>query len=301
MNSVRTGKVYLTGVAGQIGAHLGRYLRKRGFTVTGVDLDEPPADSCDDFHQIDIADQPGALAATLAAQQFDSIVHLAAIVGPTEESDARLFSSNVLGTFNLTKAAERAGSPRLVFMSSESVLGFAFSGRSVRPLFVPIDESHPLRAHDAYGLSKILGERTVRAYGHATGAPVVSLRPPWVWIPEKVERYTSLVRNPAEWAHSLWAYIVIDDLNELTERALSQHISQTHAFYAAATDNGTETPSRQLLRDFYGFEGPYRDGIESFDAVISSSAARHFFDWTPRWTWRTWLPTVQHTSIEAEK
>jgi nucleoside-diphosphate-sugar epimerase len=245
--------------------------------------------------------QRDALCATLSARQFDSIVHLAAIVGPTDESDARVFESNVLGTFNVTRAAEQAGSPRLVFMSSESVLGFAFSRPRVRPLFVPIDESHPLRAHDAYGLSKILGERTVKAYGRATGAPVVSLRPPWVWIPEKVERYTSLVRNPAEWAHSLWAYIVIDDLNELTERALTQDINEAGSFYAAATDNGTETPSRELLREFYGFDGPYEGAFESFDSVISSSAARHAFDWTPRWSWRTWLQSVEHAATWAEK
>jgi nucleoside-diphosphate-sugar epimerase len=294
------GTVYLTGVAGQIGAHLGRHLRQRGYFVTGVDRDEPPSDSCDDFHKIDIEDEPGALSESLSSRRHDSIVHLAAVVGPTEETDAHLFNTNVLGTFNVTQAAARSGNPRLVFMSSESVLGFAFSMRRLRPIAVPIDEEHPLWAHDAYGLSKILGERIAAAYGYATDAAVVSLRPPWVWIPEKVERYASLVQSPAEWAHSLWAYIVIDDLNELTERALTTDLSGTHEFYATATDNGTELPSRDLLREFYDFDGPFREGFGAFDSIISSVAAQRVFGWTPRWSWRKWLPTMQRTTLEAE-
>jgi UDP-glucose 4-epimerase len=295
------GTVYLTGVAGQIGAHLGRRLRTRGYFVTGVDRVEPPSDSCDDFHRIDIAEDAKTLSTSLAALRHESIVHLAAVVEPTDESDAQLFGANVLGTYNLTQAAARAGTPRLVFMSSESVLGFAFATRRLRPLAVPIDEEHPLRAHDAYGLSKILGERIAEAYGDATGAPVISLRPPWVWIPEKVERYVSLVENPGEWAHGLWAYIVVDDLNELVERALSLDVRGTSVHYATAADNGTAVPSRELLREFYGFEGPFGDGLGEFDSIISSSAAQRFFQWTPQWSWRTWLPSVELPAVEAER
>jgi UDP-glucose 4-epimerase len=294
--------VYLTGVSGQIGSHLGRHLRSRGFLVTGVDLVEPPANACDEFHRIDLAEEPDALASSISSRPHDAVVHLAAVVEPRDsgETDARLLATNVLGTFNLTSAAQDAGAPRLVFMSSESVLGFAFTGPEVPLRNVPLDEAHPLCAHDPYGLSKILGEQIADAYASATGATAISLRPPWVWIPEKVDRYLGLVVHPEEWAHGLWAYIVVDDLNELTERALMVDASGHSRFYAAASDNGTDVPSRDLLREFYGFEGPFEEGFDGFQSVISSRSAQRFFDWHPRWRWREWLPSVRRVAVEAE-
>jgi UDP-glucose 4-epimerase len=296
------GTVCVTGVSGQIGRHLGRHFRSRGYFVTGVDLVEPPAGACDEFHRLDLVQEPAALHDALSSRAHDAVVHLAAVVEPRDkgETDARLLATNVLGTFNLTSAAERAGAPRLVFMSSESVLGFAFSEGNVRLRSVPVDEAHPLCAHDPYGLSKVLGEHIADAYSSATGAPAISLRPPWVWIPEKLDRYLSLTAHPEEWAHGLWAYIVVDDLNELTERALLVEASGHSHFYAAAADNGTSVPTRELLREFYGFEGPFEPGFDGFKSVISSRAAQESFGWQPRWTWREWLPSIRPAMAEAE-
>jgi nucleoside-diphosphate-sugar epimerase len=281
--------VYVTGISGQIGKHLGRFLREQGYFVTGVDIEKPEKSSCDEFHQIDIVNDGKRLAESLAGRQYDCLIHLAAIVAPTEEPDKNIFSVNVWGTYNLVCAASRARVGRLIFMSSESTLGFAFSEKPSKPLYVPIDEKHPLQAHDSYGLSKLLGERICLSYHHRTGSTVFSLRPPWVWIPEKIDRYEELVRNPASWAHGLWAYIVIDDLCELVGKALTIDAKGFFSFFVTAEDNGTRCESLPLLESYYNFDGLVKGEFGRFDSVISSEAACRFFSWRPRWSWRSWL------------
>jgi nucleoside-diphosphate-sugar epimerase len=284
--------IYLTGVSGQLGVHVGRFLLERGHTVHGVDLVEPPPTACSDFERIDLTDAP-AVAHSLLGRRFDAVIHLAALVAPTEELPQRVMSVNVSTTHNLTEAARAAGAPRLIYMSSESVLGFAFPVRRPPLERVPITESHPLRAQDAYGLSKLLGERISRAYHDTTGTPVVCLRPPWVWIPEKVDVYRELVADPSAWAHALWAYVVIDDLCDLVVRALEVPECPGLELFATAPDNGTSEPTRQLLKGFYDFVGPFDPSFGPDDSVICSRRAQDVLGWRPRWTWRHWLDGME--------
>ena len=60
------------------------------------------------------------------------------------------FSTNVAGTLNVLECAHAAGVQRVVFTSSREVYGEA--------LQLPVDETHPLRAKNAYGASKIAAE-----------------------------------------------------------------------------------------------------------------------------------------------
>ena len=285
--------VYITGISGQIGSHLGRYLRQRGYFVTGADISSPQTDACDEFHRLDIVRDENKLAESLGGRDYGSVIHLAAIVAPTDEPAEHIFAVNVLGTYNVMRSAMAAASPRFICMSSESVLGFAFSNLQLKPAFVPINEEHALRAVDPYGLSKLLAERIAAAYHEVTHAATFSLRPPWVWIPEKYDRYLELVKDPARWAHGLWAYIVIDDLCSAVERAILCDVGGYHALFLTADDQGTPRSSHQLLDEYYGFKGPYEDGFPDEASVISSKAAKSLLGWKPRWKWRSWLEQLR--------
>ncbi|MGB9886836.1 MAG: NAD-dependent epimerase/dehydratase family protein [Moorellales bacterium] len=281
--------VLLTGAAGQIGAHLGRFLRQKDYTVTALDLNVSPEGTADESLVCDILD-PDTLHRILGAKVFSAVIRLAAAVAPTELPDELVFRTNVTGTYNILRAVRLKPGGRIVYMSSESVLGFAFAKRPLKPAFVPIDETHPLRAHDAYGLSKLLGEKICEAYHLETGAPVISLRPPWVWIPEKIERYKSLIEHPEEWAHGLWAYVAIEDLCEAVYAALTANADKFPlSLFIAAEDNGTRVPSTVLLERFYGFRGPYRPGFEGCSSVISPERAYRLLAWKAQWGWREWM------------
>lgn len=290
--------ILITGIAGGIGRHLGRFLRARGYVVVGLDIQEPSPGCYDEFYQVDILELP-VRDPFLPNCCWDAVIHLAAIRAPTETSEERILEVNVIGTYKVLRWAAHHRIPKVIFMSSEAVLGFAFAKRNLKPKYVPIDEQHPIQVHDAYGLSKLLGEEIARAFHFETGAMVFCLRPPWVWIPEEAGYYRWLIKHPQEWAHGLWAYVVIEDLCDAIERAIRYDGSPGYyVFFVAANDVGVPIPSRQLLRCFYDFQGPIKKGFGEYDSVISSRALQHFLGWQPRWSWRFWLQTILGGAID---
>lgn len=98
------------------------------------------------------------------------VYHLAAqstVMGAVEDLDYS-FSTNVVGTFNVLRAASRAGVQRVVFASSREVYG--------EPIEMPVDEGQPLLAINFYGASKVTGEAYCRAFRRANGLNTVILR-----------------------------------------------------------------------------------------------------------------------------
>lgn len=281
--------ILITGAAGGIGRHLARFLRARGHEVTGLDLRQPPGDSCDEHYIIDILKMSGT-SPFPAGRHWDVLVHLAAITAPAKVPEHHMFATNVLGTFNVLRMAALHRIPRVIFMSSESVLGFAFSLRPLRPQYVPIDERHPLLAHDTYGMSKLLGEELARGFQTETTATVFCLRPPWVWIPEEAPSYAWLTEHPESWAHGLWAYIAIEDLCHAVEKTLQYDGPQGFfVFFVTADDVGVPIPTRDLLRRFYRFEGPFLEECDEHQSIISSRSLKKSLKWQPEWNWKEWL------------
>lgn len=75
---------------------------------------------------------------------------------------------NVVGTYNVIEACQRAGVRRVIYSSSASVYGDA--------LFTPMTEDHPLNNRTMYGATKVAGEQFLRAFYEQHGLPYVALR-----------------------------------------------------------------------------------------------------------------------------
>ena len=84
------------------------------------------------------------------------------------------YESNVIGTRNLMQAAQRAGTPKIVYCSTVGVYGFDFQ-------YFPVDEAHPY-GHNLsyYHKSKMLAERAVAEF---KDLPVITVRPGWIYGP----------------------------------------------------------------------------------------------------------------------
>ena len=118
---------------------------------------------------------------------------------------------------------------------------------------------------------------------------MISLRPPWVWVPEEYEKLRRLTRTPAEWSGGLWAYVHGDDLARAVERAVTLDIEPGfHAAYVAAPDNGTVVPTSRLLDDY--FPGiPVRQDLPEFGSLVSSSRLENLLSFKPTMSWREFL------------
>jgi UDP-glucose 4-epimerase len=148
-------RILVTGGAGFIGGNLVNRLVSMGAGDVlildnlhrGYSRDSLP--TAVEFRRVDIRDLD-ALADALKGREI--VFHLAAqsnVMGAVADSGYS-FNTNVVGTYNVLQSAAAAGVKRLVFPSSREVYG--------DPRLLPVPETAPLRAKNAYGASKIAGE-----------------------------------------------------------------------------------------------------------------------------------------------
>ena len=103
-----------------------------------------------EFRKVDIS-RPGR-PRRCPVRGREMVFHLAAqsnVMGAVADAGYS-FTTNVVGTYNVLQSAAAAGVKRLVFPSSREVYG--------DPRAIPVPETAPLRAKNAYGASKIAGE-----------------------------------------------------------------------------------------------------------------------------------------------
>ena len=93
-----------------------------------------------------------AMAALVAAFVPEAVIHFAGLkaVGVSVADPLEYFDNNVGGTITLLRALQTSACRRFVFSSSATVYG--------APAYLPIDESHPLRAASPYGRTKLQAE-----------------------------------------------------------------------------------------------------------------------------------------------
>lgn len=158
-------RLLLTGAHGNLGKVLRPRLAELATVLRVADLhDCGPAGSGEEVVTCDLADA-GAVDAMVAG--CDAIVHLGGI--STEDSFQRIVRTNIEGSFNVYEAARRHQARRVVFASSNHVIGFY--DQSER-----IDAASPVRPDSNYGLSKAFGENLARFYFDRYGIESVCLR-----------------------------------------------------------------------------------------------------------------------------
>lgn len=221
-----------------------------------------------------------------AVSGVDAVVHLAAVRRPGLVPDHDLMRINVLGAFNVHEAAWQTGVRKVVSASSEAVLGWQYRVREFVPDYLPIDEDHPARPQDAYGLSKLLSEEVALAYARKSPPlETVVLRPPWVLTPDRLEELrASAGRRPDRF--ELGTYIDVRDLVRAFRRAVERPIPPGTILSIAADDSWAPEPLSQLLPSSLPDLGTMADGIAGTAPAVSNARAKEFLDWRPQHTWR---------------
>lgn len=179
-------RVLVTGAYGLIGHQTVLALRAAGFEAAPTDiLSERPIDAAFDASPLAIAGVD-PICRFLKANRIEAIVHAAGVSGPMLAKDQphSVLSTNVGGVIDLYEAARLASIRRVVLLSSAAAYGETQEAA--------VDERVPLRATDAYGVSKICSERIAHAYARH-GVETVVLRPCWVYGPRR--RTTCVIKT----------------------------------------------------------------------------------------------------------
>jgi len=271
-------RLVVTGASGKAGRAVVRDLVEHEHDVLAVDLvsaTESPAA----FLRADLTDF-GQAVECLAG--VEAVVHLAAIPAPGIHTEAATFRTNMLSTYNVFEAARLLGLQRVVWASSETILGLPFERDP--PAYAPIDEEHPPRPESSYALSKLLAEVLGRQLHRWSGTPYIALRFSNIMQPADYERFPSFWKDATLRRWNLWGYVDARDVAQSCRLALDADVAAEH-FIVAAADTVMNRPSRELMAEVYP-SVPYRPTPGDFDTLLSIEKARKLLGYQPAWSWR---------------
>ena len=276
-------KIAVTGGSGLAGSAVVSHLLETGHDVVSIDR-APPKTSVPESRLVDCED----LGQVVGACHFaDAIVHLAAIPRPIHHSPDQVFRTNIMATFNVFEAAAILQTPRVVYISSMSVLGLPFSYTPIRYAYFPIDEDHPGAPQDAYALSKAMGEDIAMAFVRrmAGALSVASLRFPWIHSPESFRaEVPPFQQDPALGATVLWGYIDTRDVAQACRLALEAEFSGHEAFYFSAKDSFAKADSSALVQAYYP-ETEIKSQLSGNQSLFNCAKARAWLGYEPHFSW----------------
>lgn len=253
-------RILVTGSSGRIGSCLIKVLQKVGHEVVGFDLALPRTGEYT-FIKGEIKNREAVKKAT---KGVDAVVHLAAYF--TEEVIPNYWDGwdvNVGGTFNILQASVENKVRKFIFASSISTTGvFTWIGPNPHLEYFPVDEKHPFRAQDLYGVSKIVGENLCSLYSAKFGITTMCMRFACVWLDpgrvgymkeiiEGVKNPESLLEKPWGIRDAVWEYVGIDDVAQACKLALEKEAVGYNAYNIGAVDTPTDWSSLKLAMSFY--------------------------------------------------
>ncbi len=280
-------RVVVTGGSGRLGQFVVRELFTHAHQVSALDAVKPrecPAPTyLADLNKIDsLFDH---------FKNADAVIHLARQRFPYTESgfnsstkrwefadvagDAARFNANVAMTNNVLAAAQAAGVKKVVCGSSLAIYGFYYPTTELQPDYLPIDEAHPLRPQDPYGLSKILGEKHCDALSQKSGMQIASLRFSGIYTEEHRGLLSERKNNPTiRGTGALWSYIDVRDAARACRLAIEADFTGHQAFNICAPDTIMDMPTRELVSRYLAQVKDLREGLEGRSSGYTVAKAK---------------------------
>ncbi|HYO30696.1 MAG TPA: NAD(P)-dependent oxidoreductase [Thermomicrobiales bacterium] len=194
-------RVLITGAGGRIGRDLGERLKERYDLRLMYHHTVPEAPPSEDWLTAETTDMD---AVSKAMAGVDAVVHLAGEPSP-RASWEEVLDANIVGTRTILEAAHRAGVERVVFASTNHVMGMYDRDRAW-----PIYADLPVRPDSLYGVSKAFGETLGRFYADQHGLRVVCLRIGWFLDEPNDEISRWMWLSPRDCAQVVWRAIEAD-------------------------------------------------------------------------------------------
>ncbi len=252
-------RIVFTGGTGKAGRHVVAYLAAHAYQVLNIDL--APLEQPDVKTLIaDITDGGqvfNALSSHFGFEGFetgkgpapiDAVVHFAAVPRVLIRPDNETFRINTVGTYNVIEAAVKLGIKKIIIASSETTYGVCFAEGDKDYHSFPLEEDYDIDPMDSYGLSKVVNEKTARAFAMRSGADIYALRIGNVIEPHEYGMFPGFMADPMSRKRNAWSYIDARDLGQIVHLCLEKDGLGFQVFNAVNDTITAEEPTEAFLR-----------------------------------------------------
>ncbi|WP_210480463.1 NAD(P)-dependent oxidoreductase [Naasia sp. SYSU D00948] len=290
-------RVVITGGSGKLGRAVVQHFAEHGYAVTNVDRVPPrelPAGVR--FLQADLSDYGQAVQVLTHVDEHygtlpvgsgpgvDALVHLAAIPAPGMLPDSVTFANNTAITYNMFSAARLAGVRRVVYASSETLLGLSFD--DTPPPYFPVDEEYPVRPQSSYSLGKAADEELARHFARwCPDTGFLGIRFSNVMHPSDYAAFPDFDADARVRSWNAWGYIDARDGGLACRLAVESDLVGAENFIIAAADTVMSRPSAELAAEVFP-EIPFRREVQGTETLLSIDKARRLLGYEPRHSWR---------------
>ncbi len=191
-------RVLITGAGGRIGRNLTERLGDRYDLRLHYHAQVPDDALGTDTVAAEISDYDTIAP---AMEGIDAVVHMAGEPS-VAASWPDVLEANIQGTYNVFEAARAAGVKKIVFASTNHVMGM-YDRDGAWPVYA----NQPVRPDSLYGVSKAFGENLGRHYHDQYGLSVICLRIGWYMPEPKDEISEWMWLSPRDCAQIVWRAI----------------------------------------------------------------------------------------------
>ncbi|KAJ9096873.1 hypothetical protein QFC20_006342 [Naganishia adeliensis] len=243
-------RIIVTGGSGKAGRHVIPYLIAQGHTVMNLDIIPFPDPKVPVYTlKTDLTNSGqvfNAFTSLFNMEEYqiaspgpplvpDVVIHLAAYARNMLVPDNELFNGNTQSTYNVIEVACKLGIKKIMICSSETTYSVCFwQGERDYDVF-PLEEDYDVNPMDTYALTKIIGEKTARAFANRfQGTDIYAFR-------------VGNVIEPHE-KRNAFSYIDARDLGQIFDKAIQK------SGLGFQMDEYEAPLSNKKIRDVLGFE-----------------------------------------------